>query len=704
MMATSSRASSSGNRSHSEEVDVFAQRILEEAASARSQEQEQEEQPADGDGSVVADVVTVDDNLGSYVVNSLQESLKSADELPNSQFLLESLTELLQDQIRLESALKAQALLQQIADEVFAPPKKPPLQSNLIMSNNSSSADYSAGGLSINRNAFSQQQPIISPLAAQTLLPGALLEEEEEDDDTESDKPNTDDETAFPPLGAATDATADSTSTGTTHGKHHHHHHHHGKHRSHHSHKNSSNSEEASELAAALFRPTTRSRQSSMDETSSSYGDANSNHRNNSVSSLSPNLQPMAIPEQHLPYTTTTTDLSSSLQLDPMLLQYSAEWLLNMNAAAEQPLSFDAAYAVTILSRGDVNVAQYILDQVLHHELPVCRHLLQDGKCYRADCTFSHDDIETHTCLFWLKARCSKGSECRFLHGFANKWLDQVPDELPQYYDYGAAMEQLMMDQEENHHEQLQSHYEPYGNGAYNNSGVNGGGTMNEYSEMNQPHHQQQQQQQQQQVPSYPLLSSSYNSTSSSTWIPSPPTSGGGVSFANVAAQGYNDRQSFADSNGSYSKNNNKSSSIQNAPDLPTVPIPQDLWNPHENRDASAFYIADPLERYYTVTSAVPHRNDVIDLHFQSLQTFATVLDVVLPEKLQQLRSVWIVTGTGHHVGSRTHQKGGGTLERSVLDYLVENYVPPEYSVRRGRDRNGQGGAVLVEARSEAMR
>lgn len=684
-------STSTGNRStrNSEEVDVYAQRILEEAASVCSQEQ-QKEKTADGDGSFVADVVTVDDNLGSYVVNSLKESLKGADELPNSQFLLESLTELLQDQIQLESALKAQSLLQQIADAVFAPPKMAPLQSNLT-SSDSTSAEYSTG-LSINRNALSQQQPIISPMAAQNLLPGALLEEEEEVD-TESDKPNTDDETAFPPLGAATDAT--ESATGTTHGKHHHHnHHHHGKHRSHHSHQNSSNSEEASELAAALFRPTTRSRQSSMDETSSSYGDANNNHRSSSVSSISPNLQPMPIPEQPLPYTTTTTDVSSSLQLDPMLAQYSAEWLLNMNAAAEQPLSFDAAYAVTILSRGDVNVAQYILEQVLHHELPVCRHLLQDGKCYRADCTFSHDDIETHTCLFWLKSRCSKGSECRFLHGFANKWLDQVPDDLPQYYDYGAAMEQLMMEQEEpHHHHQEQLQYESYGNGTYSNSGVNGGGSMIDYSNMNQPR-----QQQQQQIPSYPLLSSSYNSTSSSAWIPSPPTSGGGgISFANVASQGYNDRQSFADSNASYSKDNNGSSSVQNVRDLATVPIPQDLWNPHENRDASAFYIADPLERYYTVTAAVPHRNDVIDLHFQSLQTFAAVLDVVLPEKLQQLRSVWIVTGTGHHVGTRTHQKGGGTLENAVLDYLVEYYGSPEYSIRRGRDRNGQGGAVLVE-------
>ena len=653
-----------------ETIDKFAQRILEAAATAHSGGEDH--QPVEDDGSV-SDVVTVDDNLGAYVVHSLQESLKSAAELSDSYDLLESLTELLQDQCRIQSPHTAQEVLQQIANEVFAP--RQPTQT--------STTPYSGLSAALLQSHRVPTHPIISSVAAQSLLPGALLEEEEEDD---GNKPNADDETAFPPLGAATDGVCDSTIPA----KHHHHHHHqNSRHRAHHSQQSSSNSDEASELAAALFRPTTRSRQSSMDETSSSYSDVR-----NGGSSLSPNLQPMSIPEQQPPSTAASVDLSSSLELDPMFVQYSAEWLLDLNAAAEQPLSPDAAYAVTVLSCGDVNVAQYILEQVLHKQLPVCRHLLQDGKCYRADCSFSHDDIETHTCLFWLKSRCTKANDCRFLHGFHNKWLDQVPAEVPQYYDYGAVTDQLMLEQELQEQQQL---------GTYNSGSdfsVDRGLTIDFDNNELHPHRQQE-------TPSsFALMGSSYNPTTSSAWIPSPSTKGsgsGGISFANVASKGYSDRQSFAASSktgsydGKHKNNSNDASTVQKVKDLPTVLIPQDLWNPQENRDASAFCIADPLERYYTVTAAVPHRNDVIDLHFQSLKTFATVLDVILPEKLQNLQSVWIVTGTGHHVGSRTHQKGGGTLERAVLDYVVEYYGPPLYSVKRGRDRNGQGGAVLVE-------
>ena len=51
-------------------------------------------------------------------------------------------------------------------------------------------------------------------------------------------------------------------------------------------------------------------------------------------------------------------------------------------------------------------------------------------------------------------------------------------------------------------------------------------------------------------------------------------------------------------------------------------------------------------------------------------------------------------------MGRRTHQKGGGALEAAVLEYLVEHYNSSDYSIQRGRDRNGQGGAVLVERKS----
>jgi hypothetical protein len=166
--------------------------------------------------------------------------------------------------------------------------------------------------------------------------------------------------------------------------------------------------------------------------------------------------------------------------------------------------------------------------------------------------------------------------------------------------------------------------------------------------------------------------------------ISSPPGS-----FASIAYRGYSSSSSFAASGGA----RNFAAASSSPPSVPTIRIPQDLWNPHENRDAAAFYIEDPLQRYYHVMAATYHDESVIDLHFQSLKTFGTVLETVLPQRLEMVEQVWIVTGTGHHVGSRTHQKGGGALESAVLHWLLEQ----GYRVFRGKDKNGQGGALLVK-------
>jgi hypothetical protein len=106
----------------------------------------------------------------------------------------------------------------------------------------------------------------------------------------------------------------------------------------------------------------------------------------------------------------------------------------------------------------------------------------------------------------------------------------------------------------------------------------------------------------------------------------------------------------------------------------------------------SVFHIPDPLLRYERV-QAGSRRDDVIDLHFQSTKTFPAVLSIVLPDKLAKYPQVWIVTGTGHHVGVKTHQKGGGALETAVVQWLQDE----GYSFARGRDRNGQGGAIYVQ-------
>lgn len=160
------------------------------------------------------------------------------------------------------------------------------------------------------------------------------------------------------------------------------------------------------------------------------------------------------------------------------------------------------------------------------------------------------------------------------------------------------------------------------------------------------------------------------------------------TSFAQVASQGAPQHDSAFPSLSSLDPLSKRATSQY----VRRVDIPQDLWSAHENRDAAVFYIADPLERYHAVSTAV-RRTNVIDLHFQSTKTFPVVLENILPEKLASHSEVWIVTGTGHHVGSRTHQKGGGALEHVVTAWLTEQ----GYNFARGRDRNGLGGALLVQ-------
>jgi hypothetical protein len=167
-------------------------------------------------------------------------------------------------------------------------------------------------------------------------------------------------------------------------------------------------------------------------------------------------------------------------------------------------------------------------------------------------------------------------------------------------------------------------------------------------------------------------------------------------SFVNIASQGYHQQQSYHDPHPAPPRSRPWKP--------PTVPIPQQLWQPQ--RDPSAFGIADPLERYYAVSAAWKERvmtNYVLDLHYQSLQTFPVVLETLLPEQLRAAAAdddgVWIITGTGHHVAERGHQKRNvSTLEGAVWEYLLQNYHPGEgYRIAQGRDRNGQGGALFIQ-------
>ena len=329
--------------------------------------------------------------------------------------------------------------------------------------------------------------------------------------------------------------------------------------------------------------------------------------------------------------------------IEPQHYEAVVDMLLAMNG---ESLSPDAAYAAAVLGSANVHVAQYVVEAAMTAP-PICRHLLGDG-CYRSDCQYSHG-LDGHTCIFWLRGRCGKGETCRFLHGFHETLL---PD-MTTTAEYGDES----------------SFYPSTASSSY---GYNNSSDMASSSSWMPP-------------PSVPVDVA----TSSTSFRATEPTSS---SFANIATAGYDMSSSFAPT---WNASDTTATSSSDR-DIPTVRIPQDLWNPQENRDASVFQIADPMERYRHVqamSSSSSSSTEVIDLHFQSTKTFATVLSQVLPDALQRISEVWIVTGTGHHVGSQTHQKGGGALETAVLQWLLEQ----GYIVYRGRDRNGQGGAILVK-------
>mmetsp|Transcript_17048 Transcript_17048/g.39157 ORF Transcript_17048/g.39157 Transcript_17048/m.39157 type:complete len:681 (+) Transcript_17048:1152-3194(+) len=401
------------------------------------------------------------------------------------------------------------------------------------------------------------------------------------------------------------------------------------------------------DLAATLFRPA-RPRQNSIESE-----EAASRSRGSSNASVSMMTITSTIDEGGVCGSSSSSNIYFQQQLNSCV-----EILLSMNPE----LSEEAASAAGLMANTDFNLAQHIIDSALRAP-PICRHMLHDG-CYRSDCTFSHD-VDGHTCLFWLRGRCGKGSACKFFHGFHEKLLDGID-----ISEYNSQQQNNGMGSSSGY-EQM---FPPSLTSASttSSSGLDGGfGGM--FS---------------------PLLSNSWQTPSlseasfgiggnKSLKSPNETTQ---FSFANIASKGY-EKSRFTEAAGSPTLNSTKS--------IPTVRIPRDLWNPHENRDASVFYISDPLERYQKVALSV-QRSDVIDLHFQSTKTFPVVLQTMLPLKLnggdKKARPIWIITGTGHHVGTKTHQKGGGALESAVIEWLIEN----NYSFSRGKDRNGQGGAVLV--------
>jgi hypothetical protein len=438
------------------------------------------------------------------------------------------------------------------------------------------------------------------------------------------------------------------------------------------------------DLAAALFRPA-RARQNSIENEDVTSGTAHSSitrPRGQSFGSGSTTGSGSAYEANSGQQQQQQQQQQQSNMYYQQQLSSCVEILLSMN----QDLSEDAATQAALLADTDFNVAHFMVDAAMMAP-PICRHLLHEG-CYRSDCQFSHD-IEGHTCLFWIRGRCGKGSTCRFLHGFNKKLLNEI--RLVRNNNDNNVVSSSVRSTSEQQYQHLQDRYNETGEAvaiygsnehdtsisttypgyAYSaSSGVHN--IVGDYGTIPPGLTQSWQQ-----IPSAADTSSVSNSYPSSGDFPS--------SFANVASKG--SVMSPPPTNVRHLNNTTRNSSTNT-----TVRIPQDLWNPHENRDSSVFFVADPLERYTKVAATVGRR-DVIDLHFQSMNTFGVVLTSILPSKLSEWDEIWIVTGTGHHVGKKTHQKGGGALEGAVIQWLADE----GYNFFRGKDRNGLGGALLVK-------
>lgn len=140
-----------------------------------------------------------------------------------------------------------------------------------------------------------------------------------------------------------------------------------------------------------------------------------------------------------------------------------------------------------------------------------------------------------------------------------------------------------------------------------------------------------------------------------------------------------------------------------------TIAIPSHLYTRDVSRDAAKMYaIPDPMERFIALNGEQRQRG-ALDLHYQSTRTAAIVLERLLDEEIEIVRSasyaaadkgtpvgrpvVWLITGTGHHTERNTFAKVGALAE-FVEQYLIEG----GYRYAYGKDPSGYSGAFAVFA------
>lgn len=628
-------------------VDAFATRVLSDASPAEA---------------------CVDESLGPYITSLLRCSLHEMDPNKGVSSIPEydSLIELLEEHCSLdeESATAALTTLATAVKTGIVPESQtsssfrnqnPTMEATYRVDpdtlfsvaaetndNPLAEEDFPPLSEAQNTNKSSEKDGVATPLKENRLIPvdllGALDDPSSplaanETNAAEADTSSGHDET-FPPLGTTAQMPKKRSSTASKG-------------------KKSSKKQPADDLAAALFR-SSRVRQSSID----------SDNVSKSTSAGSGGQSSEAQQLYHSQYN----------QYFQQQWDMAVEMLLTMN----HDLSEEAAAEAALMANGDPYLAQYVINQALQAP-PVCRHMLNDH-CYRSDCQYNHD-VEGHTCLFWIRGRCGKGPSCRFLHGFSDKSLDGI-QEAPvesSILSPSASSTPLMIStgnlvshnmnaafSAPQHDSDLISSFQP--SSLRSNSGFDNGSFS---------------------MPSSWATSSPLETAMHSMRMDDKERrQSNESSFASIASKGYSGASFTPEEGYTISPGLVGAMPVQKEK---TVRIPQDLWNPHINRDAHVFHIPDPMERYEAVCATVS-RDDVVDLHFQSTKTFGVVLADILPRKLRDYNEVWVVTGTGHHVGSSTHQKGGGALESAVLSWLARE----GYDFVRGRDRNGHTGAILV--------
>lgn len=533
-------------------VDAYASRVLSDASPAEA---------------------CVDDSLGPYVTSLLRCSLHEMDVSSIPEF--DSLLELLEEHCSL-SEEAATAALTTIAAAVrtgIVPEPNRSVRNSAYHVDADTLFSMTAAGNTEEPLAQDEFPPLSeaqnqtqesaekdasgTPLKEDRLIPvdllGALDDPSSPPEEQSRQVENTTrQDETFPPLGAATPQVPKRHASGGAK-----------------SGKKSSKKQPAEDLAAVLFR-SSRVRQSSIDSDNVSK----------------------------------STSAGSGAHVENLNNQYfqqqwdmSVEMLLSMNP----DLGEEAAAEAALIANADPNVAQHVINQALMAP-PVCRHMLNDH-CYRSDCQFSHD-VEGHTCLFWIRGRCGKGPSCRFLHGFSDKALEgiqQVPmDHTTLSPRASSAPVAIATGNLVTHNMNAafsapQHEGSPFSNFQPTSSGFDTGSFS---------------------------MPSSWAATSSLETVMhvddqarGQAANNGESSFASIASKGYSGASFTPESSKSAVTPISWSSQLANEKEK-TVRIPQELWNPHVNRDAHLFHIPDPMERYEAVSASVS-RPDVIDLHFQ---------------------------------------------------------------------------------------